>query len=258
MEGRKAIDIPAGNGVTTEILLQLGAQVKSFDLFPEYFRLPKHPCERANIAEGIPVPDAYADLLVCQEGIEHFKDQLQVLKECNRVLKDQGRLILTTPSYSDLASKFSYLVFERETTNRMPPNEIDDVWKADAALSQEIYHGHIFLIGLQKLRILSRLAGFRLVENRFVRVSKESLFLFPFLYPIILIYSLLAYSKHMRKDKGLSKEQKRAVYREQLMLNMHPKNLVNRPTFWVPEKEKPYAEVSFDNEAMQQGFHEAI
>lgn len=64
--------LPAGNGATTEILQELGARVEPFDLFPEYFMLLGAKCRRANMLEGIPVGDNYADLVICQEGMEHF------------------------------------------------------------------------------------------------------------------------------------------------------------------------------------------
>ncbi len=258
LAGKTAIDIPAGIGTTSEILLEHQAKVIPFDLFPEYFRLPQLSCKRADVMEEIPLADAEADYLVCQEGIEHFSDQVKVFKEFNRVLKKQGRLILTTPSYSNLASRFSYLIFESENNRFMPPNEIDSIWMSDKSISKEIYHGHIFLVGLQKLRIMGKLAGFRMVENRYVRLSKGSLFLFPFLYPFILISSYLNYSRNMRKDKGLPRKEQRQVYHEQLMLNIAPKNLLNKHTFLIFEKEKEIAEVDFRNDTISKSFDEVM
>ena len=37
LKNKIVLDIPAGNGATTEILLENGAKVEPFDLFPEYF-----------------------------------------------------------------------------------------------------------------------------------------------------------------------------------------------------------------------------
>ena len=89
------------------------------------------------------------------------------------------------------------MLFESETTKRMPPNEIDDIWMEDKSVSEEIYHGHIFLIGLQKLRILAKLAGFKIQEIKYVRLSKGSLFLFLLFYPLILISSYLRYHRRI-------------------------------------------------------------
>jgi len=73
-----------------------------------------------------------------------------MFSEFNRVLKMKGRLIITTPSISNLAAKLSYTLFEAEYFHKlMPPNEIDSVWLGDK-VNKKIYYGHIFLIGCKK------------------------------------------------------------------------------------------------------------
>ncbi len=248
LKDKLVVDLPAGNGATCDILLRLGAKVKAFDLFPEYFKVKEISCQRADIAKEVPLEDAVADMLICQEGIEHLSDQLKVLKEFNRVLKKDGKLLITTPSYSNLSAKLSYLLFESETSSQMPPNEIDDIWMSDKSVSNEIYHGHIFLIGLQKLRTLAKIAGFRVEEIKYIRLSRESLVLFPLLYPLILIRSLMSYMRHMRKNKDIPKQVKRKVYREQLLINIRPAQLLNKHTFIVFAKECNADEVNFRND----------
>jgi len=228
--------------------MKLGAKVEAFDLFPEYFMLKNIECKRADIMNKIPLNDDYADMLICQEGIEHFSDQLKVFKEFNRVLKTKGKLIITTPSYSHLSAKFSYLLFESEASKLMPPNEIDDIWMADKTITNEIYYGHIFLIGLQKLRVLGKLSGFQISEIKYVRLSKGSLFLFPFFYPLILIRSFSAYYRNIRKDKNLSMNLKKDSYKEQLLININPKNLLSKHTLMIFEKEKNVSDINFSNE----------
>ena len=258
LKGKIVLDIPAGNGATTEILVEIGAKVEAYDLFPEYFMLPDFECKRADIIDKIPVSDNYADLLICQEGIEHFSDQLKVFKEFNRVLKQKGELIITTPSQSNLASKFSYLLFESETSKLMPPNEIDDIWMADKNLTSEIYYGHIFLVGLQKLRIIGKLTGFKIKEIKYVRLSKGSLFLFPFFYPLIFISSYLRYFKNLKKNKEVPTEHKINVYKEQLSINLNPRNLINHHTFIIFEKEKDFKNVNFKFESTAYSFDEIM
>ena len=258
LHNKIVLDIPAGNGVTTEILLEIGAKVEAFDLFPEYFMLKNIECKRADIAENIPVSENYADMLICQEGIEHFSDQLMTFKEFNRVLKHHGKLLITTPSYSNLSSKFSYLLFESETIKQMPANEIDDIWMSDKTISNKIYHGHIFMIGLQKLRILAKLSGFKIQEIRYMRLSKGSLFLFPFLYPFIFISSYLRYFRNIKKHKEIPTSFKIEVYQEQLKININPKNLLNKHIFIVFEKEKASEEVDFRIESICKPFEKIM
>jgi len=254
LRGKIVLDVPAGNGATTEILLEHGAIVEPFDLFPEYFMLKGVECKRADIMERIPVADGHADMLVCQEGIEHFSDQLKAFKEFNRVLKPNGRLLLTTPSASSLAAKLSHLLFESETARQMPPNEIDDIWMSDKSVSSQIYHGHIFLIGLQKLRILAKLAGFNIKEIKYVRLSKGSLLLLPFFYPLILASSYFRYFRNLARHREIPKAQMLEVYREQLRMNLDPKNLVNKHTFIIFEKEKELKEVDFRADGVMKSF----
>lgn len=236
LKGKKIIDMPAGSGSTTEILLDLDADVEAYDLFPEYFMVKNTICQRANIMDGMPVNSNYADWVICQEGLEHFSDQLKAFKEFNRILKDNGKFLLTVPSYSNLAAKWSYLLFESETSKSMPQNELCDIWMLDKNITSEIYHGHIFMIGLQKIRTLAKLSGFNVKEIHYVRLSKGSLFLFPFLYPFIFIHSYVCYFRNLKKFSDISLSAKKQVFHEQLMINISPKNLLNKHTFIVFEK----------------------
>ncbi len=254
IKGRLAIDIPAGNGATSEILLALGANVEAFDLFPEYFMLESIECKQADVMKEIPVADQHADWVICQEGIEHFSDQLKVFKEFNRILKKNGKLLITTPSYSNLAAKFSYLLFESESTKQMPPNEIDDIWMSDKNVNPDIYHGHIFLVGLQRLRTLAKLAGFKIESVEYVRVSKGSLALFPLFYPFILVSSLLRYFRNLKRNQGVPLAWKKNVYGEQLKINISLKNLLNRHTFVSFRKEQELSDVNFRAENVVKPF----
>lgn len=248
------LDVPAGNGATTEMLMDLGAKVEAYDLFPEYFMLKNIECKRADIADKIPVADNYADMLICQEGIEHFANQLKAFKEFNRVLKIKSELLITTPSYSNIAARFSYFLFESETFRQMPPNEIDDIWMSDKSVSDEIYHGHIFLIGLQKLRTLGLLSGFKIKEVQYIRISKGSLIMFPFFYPFIFFSSYIRYFRNIRKNMEIPIAYKKTVYKEQLKLNLNPKNLLSRNTFIIFEKEKNTDSVDFRIESKVKEF----
>lgn len=237
LKDKIAIDIPAGNGATSEILYEIGCKTEPYDLFPEYFIFPELTCQRANITDKIPVGDSYADMIICQEGLEHFSDQAKVFKEFNRALKKGGMLLLTTPSYSNLKAKISYLLFETEYYHKMmPPNEIDSVWMADDKLSDDMYYGHIFLSGIQKIRVLGKLSGFDIKRVIFTRVNKTSLILFPFLYPFIFITSYITYFRSLNKNKSISIEVKKKVYKEILRLNINPKILIDAQTFIEFEK----------------------
>jgi len=232
------IDAPAGAGVTSRILKELGAIVRAYDLFPEYFKVEGLTCERANIMEGIPVAANFADVLVCQEGIEHFSDQYRVLQEFNRVIKENGSLFITTPNYSNIQSRLSHFLFETEYfLKMMPANEADSVWMANPSLSKEIYLGHIFLIGIQRLRLLAKLAGFKIKRIIFTYPKTTSLVLLPFVYPFIWLASWWTYRKSIRKPSSTPMGLRRKVYRETMQLNTSARILVDKYLFVEFEKE---------------------
>lgn len=185
INGKVVIDAPAGSGFTTKLLLDLGAKVHAFDLFPEFFQEKRIRCEVADLSEMLPMASKQADWVIFQEGIEHLPDQLKALKEMNRVLKPGGHMIVTTPNYSNLRSRMSHLLMESENLRVLPPNEVDSIWfsKTDTG---RMYYGHIFSIGIQRLRMLAKLAGFEIVQVHPARVNWTSLFLYLNYWHLIL------------------------------------------------------------------------
>lgn len=217
------VDFPAGNGISTRLLIEIGAKPIPLDLFPEYFEVPDIICKRANIRQGLPLEDKSADAFICQEGIEHFSDQYGALIEFNRVLKPGGILLVTTPNYSNIRSKISYLLSESERfNNTMPPNELDSIWMSKQEITHEIYFGHIFLIGIQKLRTLARLSGFRIKKVYFTRLKTTSLLLFPLIYPFIYFSNWISYRKNLRNNRDFDMKIKKEVYGEVFGLSVNP------------------------------------
>jgi SAM-dependent methyltransferase len=257
IKGKTVIDIPAGNGVTSRIIRDLKGVPLAYDLFPEYFTEDGITCQRANLLEGIPLKDSAADLVISQEGIEHFTDQFKAFKEFNRVLKPNGSLIMTTPNYSNLEAKLSYFLAESERFNSMmAPNEIDSVWMSDQKITKEIYFGHVFLLGIQRLRILAKLAGFRIEHIQFTRVKGFSLFMLPFAYPFIFLSNCIAYWKNLRKDKKCDKAFQKGVYKEIFWLGINPKILVDGHLFVELIKVRNASEVASGLKSVHEGFGE--
>lgn len=238
------VDVPAGNGITSRILKEIGAVPLAFDLFPEYFQVEGLTCQQANVLDKIPLEDKHADFVICQEGMEHFANQFKAFNEFNRILKPNGSLILTTPNYSNLRARLSYFLSESERfISIMPPNEIDSVWMNAPKISPEIYFGHVFLIGIQKLRVLAILSGFRIKHIQFTRLKTTSLFIFLFTYPLILLSNYITYLKHVNKVKGYNMEYQRNMYKEILVLSINPKILLDGHLFVEFEKTKDFDQV---------------
>ncbi|NJM15847.1 MAG: class I SAM-dependent methyltransferase [Bacteroidales bacterium] len=199
--GKTVVDIPAGNGYTTGLLLDAGAKVMAVDLIPEFFTETRAQCIYGDLNKKLNIEDSSADIVFFQEGIEHLENPLQAFRELNRVLKTGGTLFLTTPNVSKLKSRVSHFLFETETIGRrMPPNEIDTVWLAKN--HNDIYFGHLFLTGIQKLRTFGAVTGFALVKAMGTRLNLKSLYYFVVFYPFILISSVLSYFRNIKKLKN--------------------------------------------------------
>lgn len=255
MKGKTVVDIPAGNGVTSRILKDIGAIPLAYDLFTEYFQAEGIVCNRANVLDKIPLENNSVDFVICQEGIEHFSDQFKALKEFNRVLKFHGSLIITTPNYSNLRARLSYYLSESERFNSiMPPNEIDSIWMNNKEISNEIYFGHAFLIGIQKLRLLAKLAGFKIQHIQFTRCKSTSLILLLLTYPFILASNYFTYFKNIRKEKNCDRAFQKKVYKEIFHLSINPKILVDGHLFVEFVKEKNSDEVNGDLKSVHTHF----
>lgn len=245
LKGKTVIDIFAGKGESSRTIRDLGADVEAYDLFPEFFDVEGVECRKADIADGLPIEEAHADIALFQEGIEHLPDQLGALRELNRVLKPDGRLIVTTPNVSHLRAKFSNLLVENEIYNKMPVSELDAVWYLGES-GKDIYYGHVFVIGIQKLRVLAKLAGFDISKVHTATVSRSSLLLGLFLYPLIVLVNLFAYSRSVRAAEFVSRKWKTTVYGEALRLNLNPKILFGKHLFIELRKSRELDAVSPD------------
>ena len=193
--------------------------------------------------------------MICQEGIEHFSDQFRALKEFNRILKKNGSLIITTPNYSNLRSRLSYFLSESERSpTLMPPNEFDSIWMNEKDISDEFYFGHVFLIGIQKLRLLAKLAGFSIKHIQFTRVKNSSLFILVFAYPFIILSNCFSYFRNIRKNNNADESSKKKVYGEIFRLNINPKILIDGHLLIEFTKDKYIKEAINDLESVHKHF----
>lgn len=229
LEGKLVIDLACGDGRTTYLLRKKGALVSPYDIYPESCKLLDDRPQFADVGEALPIPDESADLVILQEVIEHLPNQLFVLQEICRVLKPGGELFLTTPSKSSLVAKLSYLCFESEVLKGTPWGSVEGIWGRDDT-GKKIYYGHLFLIGVQQLRALGLIAGFKSIEVKRTDISRSSVALMLIFYPIILLVSLRAMYRDWRKypDDLVKRAEYRKENLEQFKINVNPWNLINK------------------------------
>lgn len=164
----RLLDIPSGGGPVVAAARDAGWDVCEVDLFAR----PTLCGVRADACAPLPFRDASFDAVVSMEGIEHFEDQSSFVRECGRVLKQNGRLILTTPNVLHLSARLSSLLTGQRQLGQGFVNEFATLRERDGA---RLYHGHAFLIDVFRLRYLLRIAGLRLQGLRMCAFSPSAL-----------------------------------------------------------------------------------
>lgn len=102
----QACDVPCGAGALSQRLAETGVQVTAVDIAPAdvfVFDPAKRVLHDCN--QGLPFADGSLDLVVSIEGIEHLENPSQFLRECFRVAKSGGLIILTTPNVDSFRSR---------------------------------------------------------------------------------------------------------------------------------------------------------
>ena len=232
LDGKVAIDIPSGEGRASYVFARRGADVRAFDLYPEFTTVEGVKTEFADLNDRIPMGDASADYLICQEGIEHLPDKVDLLAEFNRVLKPGGTLILTTPN---ARVRFWMMLAESDSGRRMPVSEIDSIWFSEKR-SDRLYFGHLFVIGVQPLQTLCRISGFEVVERRRTAWSTSAIVLGLLIYPFAIVGSLLAYWRYSRGNRHVDEATRKSILWDRLKLNLAPQTLFGKHIFWVLRK----------------------
>ena len=226
----RMLDVPAGDGRISAAARELGWDVCELDLFP-------HPGLRGVVADAcapLPFRDASFDALVCMEGIEHFEDQTGFLRECARVLKPGGRLILTTPNVLHLSSRISGFWTGQRLMRQGFVNEVSTTWKKDG---DRIYHGHAYLIDAFRLRYILRVVGLRIVELALSNPSTGSILLAP-LVPAVWAatrYAIVAGRKH--EERHHHRVPSREIERDLQRLALSPALLFGKKLVLVAERE---------------------
>jgi SAM-dependent methyltransferase len=111
----RLLDFPAGSGWLKESLRSPGWEYHGADLFT---RLGTPNFRTANLQERFPYGDGEFDYVACLEGLEHVENYHHVLRECRRVLRPGGVLIVSTPNPLNIKSRLRY--FWRGTYNGFP------------------------------------------------------------------------------------------------------------------------------------------
>jgi 2-polyprenyl-3-methyl-5-hydroxy-6-metoxy-1,4-benzoquinol methylase len=106
----RILDIPSGNLWLSRPLAQHGFECHAADLYCDAPPAPNIHWQRVDMDRPFPYADEFFDYIACVEGVEHMENVHHLLRECARVLRSGGKLMLTTPNVLTFKSRLRYLL----------------------------------------------------------------------------------------------------------------------------------------------------
>jgi len=186
----KILDLGCGDGDYAKRLKDLGFDVIAGDIDLARFRYKNEiEFKHCDITKEMPFPDKTFDYVLLMEVVEHLRNPYAVLTEINRIIKDGGYLIASTPNILNLDSRFRFLFEGVYKYFREPP--LDQVENP----REIIFNLHLFPYRYQELEYLLSACGFKVAG---IFTSLYEGFWFGFILPLM---KLQAWSKERRSLK---------------------------------------------------------
>jgi SAM-dependent methyltransferase len=154
-ENASLLDVGCGNGQTMAWMASLGWQVQGIDTDPAAVQVAAS--KGLNVRQGSLRSQPFAaesfDVISMSHVIEHVHDPLSLMKECYRLLKPSGRLIVITPN----SRSWGHRLYKSHWRGLEPPR-------------------HLQIFARPSLSRLSTLAGFASCECRAIsRTARDML-----------------------------------------------------------------------------------
>ncbi len=107
-KSKKVFDVGCGNGDLVFTLAEKGHNCIALDISRNRLNKFKEIAKKNSIlqiqgcANNIPLNDMSVDAVICSEILEHIKNYKKVLKEIHRILKLNGKILISVPYKEEL------------------------------------------------------------------------------------------------------------------------------------------------------------
>lgn len=186
-EHQHILDIPCGEGAFVKRLQDRKITVSAADC-QNIMKCQGAPFKVADMNKDLPYSDNTFDGVVCIDGLEHIERQFDFIRECRRVVKPGGFLIISTPNISSLRSRWRFLLTGFHNKAKAPLNE---------TAPQPLHH--ITMVSLPELRYRLETNGFTITKIAANR-TKFAAWVFFFLVPFAYLRTVVVFRKETHND----------------------------------------------------------
>ena len=178
LKNKKVLDVGCATGYLGKEFAKRGAEVTGIDIAKAALKKASEVLSFVKLVDlndgKLPFKDKTFDLIVASEVIEHLFKPSIILKEFKRVLKDDGKLIITTPNLLYWGHRLKFLIGRFGYTEEGP----FDV-------------GHIHFYTYQTLTGDLHKSGFRIVKENHVYAKGNIISLLKNAFPGIFAYQFV-------------------------------------------------------------------
>lgn len=185
---RRVLDIPCGEGAFLARLATAGYAPHGADI-QQMLKVGGVPFTPADMNEPLPFADGAFDAVACIDGIEHLERPFDFVRECYRILRPGGVLLVSTPNISALRSRWRWLLTGFHNKGKTPLDET----------APNPWH-HIGLRSLPDVRYLLHCNGFRIAALTTNRIKAVSWLYLP-LWPLAWLVTGMVFRREV-KDAG--------------------------------------------------------
>lgn len=196
---KRVLDIPSGAGAFTQRMQKKGIEVHSADI-ENILMVENAHFQMADMNKKLPYEDSYFCSVACIDGIEHLERPFDFVRECHRILRKNGTLIISTPNISALRSRWRWMLTGHHNKCKTPLDE-----------THPTPLHHINMFSFHRLRYLLHSSGFEIDTITTNRIKPISYLYLPWI-PFSYLKTKAVYRKE-EKDEG-QRKRNRGILRQ--------------------------------------------
>ncbi len=167
------LEVGSGHGAFTRKLWDAGFSVSACDFFPENFYFTEVECRKVDITRELPYADDSFDIIIAVEVMEHIHDHAVFFRECKRILKPKGMLMISSPNILSLKSRIRFLFSGFFYSYQPLDHKRTDGLQHISSMTIDQY---------ENLALVSNYASMEVFFDKKQRTSKIYTFLIPFMW----------------------------------------------------------------------------